>query len=200
MLSTSSSNNISTSEDPMLMSALPPGFTLVRVREGELELCPGVLLAGASRIPYGTDLPPGVVYCFRKKDAPLTKGIKRLPYHMGGLPDVKGCVPLLLPLLLPLIEGVKLIIGSKLPINTILPPNVMIVQRDSTTISKGILPKGMTEVLLSTVLKTPNNFRLPQRKVKISTKERPFSLILVQMHTTVTLPTGCEVSPLVSLD
>ena len=184
-------------EDPMLITALPPGFQLVRVKEGEVELCPGVILAGASRIPFGIDLPVGVAYCFRKKDAPLLKGIKRLPYHMGGLPEAKGCVPLLLPQSLQLMEGVRLILGAKLPLNTVLPPNVMIIQRDPIAIELGIMPRGMTEVQLSTVMKTPANFRLNQssKKGNRGEKGRPSCLILVQMHTTVSLPVGCDVAP-----
>lgn len=177
----------------MTMSALPPGFQLMRVKEGEVELCPGVSLAGASRVPHGVELPLGVMYCFRKKDAPLHKGIKRLPYHMAGLPEVKGCVPLLLPASLQLIEGVRLILGAKLPLNTVLPPNVMIVQRDAVAIANGLIPKGMTEVQLSTVLKTPANFRMPPGMKKGNNGE-PSSLILVQMHTTVALPRGCKVA------
>jgi hypothetical protein len=50
----------------------------------------------------------------------------------------------------------------------------------------------MTEVQLSTILKTPAAFRMPPNMKKGNTGE-PSSLILVQMHTTVALPTGCEV-------
>jgi hypothetical protein len=50
-------------EMPMTISSLPPGFQLMRIKEGEVELCPGVILAGTSRIPHGVELPVGVGIC-----------------------------------------------------------------------------------------------------------------------------------------
>ena len=187
-----------------VLSSLPPSFELVKFSDGELELCPGVRLASTTKAPEGTELPPGAAYCYVSSTAPVIKGIRRLPFYMlGHYPEVKGCELLLLPPVLQLMEGVNLIQGAKLPPNTVLPPNIMIIQRDSVAMATRRLPKGVREVQLSTLLKTPPQFKLPSlvRNVELKGKDSLLagkdgsSLILVQMHTSVTMPAGVEVSP-----
>ena len=70
-------------------------------------------------------------------------------------------------------------------------------EQQRVAIARAIMPRGMTEVQLSTVMKTPANFRLNHCSKRGSTedKARPSCLILVQMHTTVSLPIGCDVAP-----
>ena len=187
-----------------VLASLPPSFELVKVSDGEVELCPGIRLASMTKAPEGTELPPGAAYCYVNSSAPVLKGIRRLPFFMlGQYPDVKGCELLLLPPVLQLMEGVNLILGAKLPPNTVLPPNVMIIQRDSVAMATRRLPKGVREVQLSTLLKTPPQLKLPSliRDVELKGKDNLLSgkdgssLILVQMHTSVTMPAGVEVSP-----
>ena len=188
----------------IVMGALPPLFELVQVADGELELCPGIRLASAARIPRGVQLPLGVVYCYVSPIAPMINGIKRLPYHLiDQCPVVKGCELLLIPPVLQLMEGVNLIQGATMPPHIVLPPNVTIVQRDTIAAATKRLPKGMKEVHLSTIFKAPPSFKLPsltnylevKRSEEMHAINDGSSLVLVQMHTAVALPVGVEVAP-----
>jgi hypothetical protein len=177
----------------------------VKVKDGEVELCPGVRLATGVRLPLGKDLPRGVTYCYVKKDAPLLKGIKQIPYNLvDRVPEIRGSTPLLLPPSLQLSNGINLVLGTKLPPGIELPSNVMIVH--APDFASGVkLPRGMKEVNLSGILKTPDNFRLPSMSTTRSRGSTGgptevddasgYSLILAQVHTTLTLPSGVEIAP-----
>ena len=184
----------------MSIQPLPLGFRLVRVKDGELELCPGVRLATTIKLSPGQEVPRGVAYCYVKKDAPFLKGIKQVPYHLvDRLPEIRGCVPLLLPPNLLVASGIRLVLGAMLAPGIELPTNVYVVYISDFPTRIVKLPKGMKEISLSPTLKTPDNFRLPRGRTT-NTRGQPndsrsFSLILAQMHTSIMLPSGVEVSP-----
>ena len=199
--------NVKQQDASTILAPLPPLFELVQISDGELELCPGVRLASAARNPGGIVLPPGVAYCYVSPIAPMTKGIRRMPFHLAeSFPPLKGCELLFLPAVLQLTEGVKLVQGAALPPFTKLPANVLIVQRDAVAAAAKILPPGMRSVQLSTLLQAPPEFKLPSLVKRLTLKATDdkqstsaggdgSSLILVQMHTSVRLPGGVEVAP-----
>ena len=164
--------------------ALPPGFHLVHVRNKELELCPGVILATTSYHGYNRKmLPKYVVYCYRSDNAAYLKGLKKLPTYVPA-PKVANCEAVLIPPIFEVAEGIKLIHGASLgKTNSIeLPPDILVIKIEK----KGaILPSGLTTVEFSNIIK------IPEAMIEII----PSGVIVVQMNTNVLLPVGVEVAP-----
>ena len=163
---------------------LPPGFHLVHVRNKELELCPGVILATTSY--HGHDrktLPKDVIYCYRSGNAAYLKGLKKLPSYIPA-PKVPNCEAILIPPIFEVSDGIKLIHGASLgKSNSIeLPPDILVIKIEK----KGaILPSGLTIVSFSNIIKIPETM----------IDAIPPDVIVVQMNTNVLLPVGVEVAP-----
>ena len=160
---------------------LPPGFALVHVTDQQLELCPGVTLAVPSRLePWERSLvPKNVLYCYRDKDAALSKGLKRLPRYVKA-PQIKAAEAIIVPQEFDITTGVTLIQGFAVPANVDLDPDIFLVKLDIGA----ILPAGMVRVEL-----------LPHMNVPIDVlKKLPPGTELVQTNLAVALPSGVTVS------
>jgi hypothetical protein len=160
---------------------LPPGFALVHVTDQQLELCPGVTLAVPSRLePWERSLvPKNVLYCYRDKDAALSKGLKRLPRYVKA-PQIKAAEAIVVPQEFDITTGVTLIQGFAVPANVDLDPDIFLVKLDIGA----ILPAGMVRVEL-----------LPHMNVPMEVlKKLPPGTELVQTNLAVALPSGVTVS------
>jgi hypothetical protein len=157
------------------------GFQLVRINDGQLELCPGVFLASYTRLTVEERalLPRGIAYCFREPDAAYTKGLRRVPRYVLGVPRIPNCEAVLVPRIFNLTEEVSLIMDITLEAFTELPPDIYVIQAPANC----VLPDGLTVVTLSSLKEIPFSIEIPA------------DLELVQVHLAVALPPGVLVSP-----
>jgi hypothetical protein len=171
-------------------ASLPPGFKLANYKNREVELCPGVMLASLSYLNLNPlEIPKGVIYVYRDKNAPFTKGLKILPSYVkvpkipvteehtrDGI-IVEACI---IPASFNLSDSVKLIYNINLGKLSYLdlPSDTVVLQMMRGSIG----PLGLTIVEISTIVKLPPKLQLPP------------GVDAVQMHTQLVLPVGIEVS------
>jgi hypothetical protein len=151
------------------------------VNDGQLELCPGVFLASFTRLTVEerVTLPRGIAYCFREQDAAYTKGLRRVPRYVVGVPRIPGCEAVLIPGVFNLNEEVSLIMDISLEMFTELPPDVYVIQAPANA----VLPDGLSVVTLSSLQEIPSSIEIPA------------GLERVQVHLAVALPPGVLISP-----
>lgn len=165
----------------MILSGQYTGFQLVRVNDGQLELCPGVYLASYTRLTVEERalLPRGIAYCFREQDAAYTKGLRRVPRYVLGVPRIPNCEAVLVPRVFSLTEEVSLIMDISLETFTELPPDIYVIQAPTNC----VLPDGLSVVTLSSLKEIPASIDIPT------------GLELVQVQLAIALPSGVMISP-----
>lgn len=140
-------------------------------------------------------LDTNIRYCVREPGVELNKRLRPAPSYLGA-PEIPGCEAILFPVVFPLKQGVNLITGEKCSwgTNFALPEDVIMLQvAESATPLLELLPRGLTPVQLSPIIKL--SMVLEKDIALGNVLPAGHQLVQIVNSAAITLPSGIEIAP-----